>query len=171
MIEYDITDFKRWIIKKGKHYCSQLFRFKPYWQKDRLSNHVIFTSSCEYKLDYPDNLDVNKLFGLSYGYHHNNSARFGWHYGSHGIQLFAYCYINGKRTESFICFLKFNTQYKLTLIRTAAKYSFVVTSKDIMRQVQVPHPKIPRYGYRLNPYFGGNQTAPHDMIILMHENE
>jgi len=171
MIEFDIESFKSWVIKKGKHYCSKLFRFSPYLRKERFSQNVIFTTSCKYHLDYPDNLDINKLFGLSYGYHHRNSARFGWHYNAGNIQLFAYCYINGKRKESFICSLKIGTQYKLTLITTSKKYCFVVTSKETLRQVQVPHPRIPNYGYRLNPYFGGNQVAPQEMEILIHENE
>lgn len=29
---------------------------------------------------------------------------------------------------------------------------------------------VPRWGFRLFPYFGGNKTAPHDMTIYAHEN-
>jgi hypothetical protein len=172
MEHLDNKDFKVWTIKKGHHYCTNLLRVRLYLKQVRLSYDVIFTDSCAYTMDYPHNLDVNKLFGLSYGAHHNNSVRFGWH-SNNGIQLFAYYYINGVRKEDWICCLKPNIQYKFTIIRLADKYSLVITGADnFLKQKIVDHPVIlPNYGYELFPYMGGTQTAVQDIKILMHRNE
>lgn len=164
--------FKSYLIKKGNHYCSNWLRISPYFYKTKLSYSVIFTDSCQYDLPYPESLAVNKLFGLSYGFHHENSARFGWHYNYGQIQLFAYCYVNGKRVEVFICALDINKEYKLSILRTNKKYFFAVTGEGVMSQktILLNNSKLQFSGYKLWPYFGGKNVAPHNIEILMREN-
>lgn len=174
MIKHDLTEFKIWEINEGNHYCNNFFRFRPYSFKARVSYNVIFAPSCEYYLPSPDNLDLNKLFGMSFGLHHIDSARYGWRYNgkTKEIDIHSYCYIKGKLTYSFICSLKFNTQYRLTIVKLEGKYSFIATlENDIIKQVNIPRSFSPDYGYELFPYFGGNNVAPHDIKILMYKNE
>lgn len=172
MVSLDKEDFKSWKIKKGHHYCSNLLRLSLYLKQIRLSYDVIFQDSCAYTMAYPHNLDINKLFGLSYGYHHHNSIRFGWH-SNNGIQIFAYYYVDGIRKEEWMCTLKTGVQYKMTIIRQSDKYSLVITGPDnLLKQKIVNHGlNMVNYGYELFPYFGGTQKCPQDMIILMHKNE
>lgn len=159
-------------IKKGKHSCNKLVRFKPFFKKTRLSYTVIFTDSCRYKFDYPESLELNRLFGLSYGF--KNVVSFGWHHNHGVIQLFAYCIIDGKEKQCFVASLKLNTQYKLTLIKLNGRYSFVVTGKGMLKQRVILHErmcKICKWGWELFPSFGGKNTAPNDLFIMMHKNE
>jgi hypothetical protein len=166
-----ISKFIEYTIKKGKHYCSNLFRLKLYLWKSKLSYNVIFTESCKYDLPYPQSLAVNKLFGLSYGYHHNNSTRFGWHYNYGQIQLFAYCYVNKVRKESFICALNIGETYKLSILKTRDKYFFAVSGQGVLAQKSIIHNKTINMGYQLFPYFGGTEVAPQDIKILLQKNE
>ena len=54
-----------------------------------------------------DHLDVNKLFGMSYGFHHKNSARFGWRWDleKNLVEILGYTYVNGVRSHRHICFV------------------------------------------------------------------
>ena len=167
-----MSKFVKYTIKKSKHYCSNLFRFRLCLWKSKLTRNVIFTDSCKYDLPYPQSLAVNKLFGISYGYHHKNSVRFGWHYNYGKIQLFAYCYVDGVRKESFICALETNEIYKLSILKTKDKYFFAVSGKDVLAQKSITHgTNMSKIGYQLFPYFGGTEVAPHDITILIQKNE
>lgn len=162
--------FKLYKIWKGWHWCILLFRIKALWNCTRMVQKVMFKKSCLYEIPFPDKLDINKLFGFSYGNHHKNSARFGWNCAGGGIALFAYTYLNGKRTEKFITLIETEKEYKLMISVNKDKYIFTVFNADKSRieQVIISKPRnTPKLGFKLWPYFGGNQKAPHTMEIYM----
>lgn len=159
-----------YFLGKNKHYCKRpLYTyFFPFFSRPTMSYVVSFDTSCLYNLHTEDNLDINKLFGFSEGLHHKSSARFGWNVIAGRIHLYNYCYVEGIRVYNFICFVEPNVDYKLTIRRSATKYTFLVNTKgrEIKRK-DVERIQQHKWGYKLWPYFGGNCKAPHDMLIQM----
>jgi hypothetical protein len=157
-------------VKKGKHKFFPL-SFKPFC-KDKLEAKIKFDKSCLYNLNNQDQLDINKLFGFSKGHHHWNSYRFGWRCVGNKIELLAYLYINGKRINEWeqdihLTYLEVDKLYKLSLKSSHNKCYFKVLDEFNQLIVIREYPVLSRFkvGYRLNPYFGGTSTAPHNMEI------
>jgi len=157
-------------IKQGQHYSDQLLykMFNCINNMDRLCFDVTFTNSCAYSLPHEDQEDINKLFGFSNGLHHNNSARFGWYYLNNKIQLWAYFYNNKQRKSTHITSLELNKPYQLCLIAHNDYYEFIVESDyAVVALIEVPKTTKNKLGYKLWPYFGGNNTSPQDIYIHM----
>lgn len=156
-------------IKKGSHRAKPL-RFGLYLSKKRIAFKVMFDSSCKYFIDGEDMQDINKLFGIGYfPNHHKDSARFGWRYNENlnKIELFAYCYVNGKRISEFITTVPFNQFYVLQINITSTFYSFIVKKDGFEVTTQVQHNNSKKFGYPLGIFFGGNQPAPKTITIEM----
>ena len=149
------------IIKQNTH---APLRFPQLLIKPRLlAYRVGFTESCRYDIGIRDQGDINKLFGVGYfPSHHENSVRIGWNYDmvSGKINIFAYWYVGG------IC----NWQY-LRSVEIGVPYYFKMyidgnTHKlDVAGRVYYVDVNGTTIAYMLNPYFGGNKKAPHDIII------
>lgn len=160
-------------IKKGNHYPTPIQLQKVYFnpKKLKLSYHVEFQTNCRYSLPLDDMGDINKLFGISFGYHHTNSERFGWRYDEHfdKIELLEYRYINGKRSSYPLCYLFFNRinflEMEIEQINNHLEITYRVNGKTEHKFVR-PKPKA-LISYTLGLYFGGNQTAPRNMSILI----
>jgi hypothetical protein len=158
--------------KQGKHYSNKLLYKLLHWinLKDVLAFQVKFTQTCQYSLPEEDQKDINKLFGFSTGMHHNNSARFGWCYDPNirKINLYAYCYIDGKRKSKFITSVEIGQNYQLYIHDLGTSYEFVVDEKYTpIATTKIRKSAKRGFGYKLWPFFGGNNPAPHDIIILM----
>ena len=162
-----MANTKTYKIKEGKHFSG--FRVSPTYNKNVSNYEVTFTKSCIYDLHNVDQLDVNKLFGLSYLYHHTNSARFGWRAEGDKIQINVYCYRNGERYMKDMCLLDVDKTYSMELRNIGDYYEFEIKDATSVYYcyAKIPKPKTPKFGYKLWPYFGGNETVPHDMEILM----
>lgn len=123
-----------------------------------------------------DQYDINKLWGVSTSllFHHKSSVRFGWRcIDGENIELFPYLYDNKERlistllipmitvkpNEKFTTSIHFNgNNVVLDVLREdgrEAKYSYTMKSP------------IKKLKYKLFPYFGGNKTAPVDIIIYL----
>jgi hypothetical protein len=118
------------------------------------------------------------LFGLSYGYHHRNSARFGWRSTLDGkIEILAYVYRNGKRVNEweediYIETIEPNKDYIFELSVIDGNYTFLIKSGDSKKLLGVSIVEAGRLfplGYYLNPYFGGDETAPQKMYLTLCE--
>jgi hypothetical protein len=159
-------------IKKGSHYCNQglykicnLFNFQTH-----IEYSVIFRQSCVYTLNTTDQLDINKLFGFSLGAnHHLDSVRFGWNYLDGKIILHGYWYSNGKRNNLFITRVNVEEECILGIVVESDNTTFTCkkTATGAVTKIKVYRSKKFQPGYTLWPYFGGNNTAPHDMEISM----
>jgi hypothetical protein len=130
---------------------------------------VNFDKSCKYKIDLADQFDINKLCGIGFlPFHHGNSARFGWlnpqdPLYKDKIVLYAYCYVNGERKYEKISVIDCGVDTLVELYLEKDKYVFIVGDKT----VEIPKIIDKTFGYKLNPYFGGNQVAPHTMKIKL----
>lgn len=158
-------------IKKNKHYSNNLFYklFNFLNLRKEINFNVIFDESSYYNLNNSNQLDVNKLFGFSIGYHHKNSVRFGWNsYSKDLVSIYSYCYINGVRKINFMTNININSEYKMSIIDKKNYYLFVITdSKNKIIVDNVSKENITGISYNLWPYFGGNEKSPHDIRISL----
>jgi len=112
--------------------------------------------------------DINKLYGFSdcSSLHHINSARFGWRWFDNHLEIHAYCYVNSQRISQFVTFVDLNQEYQYSIITSDNQYVFSVNGTSIT---------MPRgcsgggTKYRLYPYYGGDESAPHEINIKIKE--
>lgn len=150
------------IIRKGKH---RPLTIPGLVLSRSISRTVTFTPSCRYDIG-EDQKDWNKLFGVGFfPHHHKKSYRFAWRYDPEYdvIQIGAYWYIDGERRASVIDVVGINKPVKLMLDYDGDVALWRVNG-NVCWAILGDWPCI---GYKLGPYFGGNQTAPHDIIIKM----
>jgi hypothetical protein len=154
-------------VNKGKH------RFSPGLfglTRPVMTRYARFDYSCKYLLDGGDQLDINKLFGIGFfPHHHKHSVRFGWRWSAKKqmVEIFYYVYSAGVRQEGHICDVKLGTWMRYTIHAERDFYVLEVVSAIGLTTSKVVYvkPSWKGLGYKLSPYFGGNQTAPHKMRI------
>lgn len=156
------------VILKGTH--RSVLSWMPIFHinKKRLNKTVKFYPDAAYDFGDIDQLDINKLFGLSYGMHHKNSARFGWRWDVEKkmIEILAYVYIDGVRvtqdvSDLHIGYVLPGVLYECDLEVNSGYYVFSINSSIYPepKVVRIKHGKLTWWGYRLFPYFGGNRKA------------
>lgn len=162
----DMSDgYISYLIKKGEHYSNNN-TLTNLINLDTLKCLVIFNNSCIYKnIDSANQYDINKLIGFSDcgSLHQENSARFGWNWLNGSIHLYAYCYNNGERKYMFLDTIELNKPYYLKMYLDSSSYYFYLKDKRYTMSRFCSDNKI--NGYQLFPYFGGDETAPHDIQI------
>lgn len=166
---------RHYVIKKGRHYCRHglgLFYGKTY--DKYLFN---FDKTCLYDKRNSDDLDLNKLLGWSYGWHMRNSIRIGWRTGAVSgpigvgkIELFFYMYNKGHRLSGPLAEVEAGEWYimEVEVLEAYNCVGFTLRTADgglICKTAETF--VVPGFvlGYGLYPYFGGNNTAPHDMGV------
>ena len=154
-------------IAKGSHRSNKLS-----WQKHqikRLDFKFTFDSTAIYKTHNEVNQgDINKLYGLSDNdFHHRNSARFGWRWYNDQLEIWAYCYNNGKRVYQKIGEASLNQPHQAALKFNKNKYIFQLNDTTVEMERSSVEPIAT--GYKLLPYFGGNEKAPHKITIRIEE--
>ena len=134
-----------------------------------MEQYVTFDESCKYNLKSKDQADINKLFGLSYGWHHYNSDRIGWRYlvEEDVFEILTYSYVNGVRIPSILLgYVKANEKFRAkvrTTIKNGKRFVvFELNDRCVAKEYKVSKVWIK---YTLGLYFGGNRTAPHDMKV------
>lgn len=159
--------YTNYTIREGKHRSTIKIDFL---KKDILSFKVKFDESVKYHTKDPINqFDINKLYGFSdcSDNHQKNSARFGWRWLDNKIQIFYYVYRNGDRVYGKLGSVNINEVNEYHIMLTDSTYIFGLNGKNfnVNRGVKC---NIGLY-YKLYPYFGGDETAPHDIKILIKE--
>lgn len=139
-----------------------------------LSGTIRFDETCKYNFSAIDECktDINKAIGFGYGWypnaHHKWSIRLGWRVDLSGrLLLYNYSYVNGKRITSLIGIktsYKFNTEYTFAIQNDTFGDKAIVRVGEFSATIDNFN-KNPEWGYILKPYFGGECSAPHDMII------
>lgn len=128
--------------------------------------YVTFSKDCIYDDTTSHKFDVNKLFGFSIGYHHNNSYRFGWNVIGGQIDIHAYSYVNKKRVIQQICSINPEKEYKFSIIVKDSKVIFNIIDEDFnLSQTIISTTPKKIWGYKLWPYFGGTKLAPQTIHI------
>jgi len=176
-----MTEF---VIRKGAHYSKHFPKLNCNAQDD-FQFIVKFDESCKYDLKDEDQLDINKLFGTSFGFnHHKNSFRIGWAYNikTNKIELYNYWYENSIRFSSLITSVPINLKTIVSVKfhpKDINNYTlgdlggYIETSVSAIGinpiKTTVPYDleNVPQYGLVLFPYFGGNKTAPHNIKIFL----
>lgn len=173
---------KKQIIKTGHHYPHN-FILPTLYFIEKQDVHILreqykFTDSCFYNFENEDQYDVNKLFGISIGYHHINSFRFGWRplIETKEIEIVAYEYRNKIRVPTIhICNILPNIwyDYTLTLNNIDKTIEYEIYNVKYRKTCGILEEKIDSktgIGYKCNLYFGGNKTAPHDIEIYKRDS-
>ena len=162
------SGFVRYLIPKGAHYAIG----NDYKAVDvaEMRFTVRFDSSCIYQTTDPQNQwDINKLYGFAdnNATHQEFSARFGWRWSEGALRLFAYTYNNGVRDSKELAVVPIGEDLHCTIKVSSKNYLFSVDEiqEAIPRLSTTPTAK----GYRLYPYFGGDEVAPHDVRIWIRE--
>ena len=160
---------KKYTIPAGVHEISPIPEFKT---TQELKFRAQFDSSAIYTTVDPLNQDdTNKLLGLSdcgSPSHQINSARFGWRWFNNQLEIMSYCYIDGVRPEPVrVATVELNTVNSYSIAFKEDKYIFTVNDTS---QVEVSK-KCDYKGlrYKLFPYFGGDEKAPHEIRIWIEE--
>lgn len=163
-----------YVINKGSHNHNRYLFMWPkliFWKPKntiKISANVRFQDSCRYNLAYPDNLDINKLLGLSYLNIHKNSVRIGWRYElkTDDIKVFIYRYQDGKRILNQICNVGINELIKINLSMNESIVSVKIDSTQGIKYIELPVQYNHTYFlYTTNLYFGGNQPSPSKIKI------
>jgi hypothetical protein len=156
-------------ILKGRHRSNKMPRI--YYGKTTLCKLVTFDVSCKYVLPVDNQPDWNKLFGLGWlPGHHTTSARFAWRWNPdvNRIQLAAYVYHNGVRTVRFLCNAVIGFTYKLSMCVWGGMVLISVVQANCdftAATVSMELTPTSKWSYALNPFFGGSQPAPQEIII------
>ena len=160
--------FKEFIIPQGQHYATE--NNTKTVETSELKFVVRFDSSAIYQTKNPENqYDINKLYGFSDNddQHHVYSARFGWRWSDGALRLFAYTYNNKVRESKELGVAPIGADIACSIKVQGNAYFFSVNDKKITmpRSSSTAAAK----GYQLYPYFGGDEPAPHEVRILIKE--
>jgi hypothetical protein len=158
-----------YVIAQGKHE-SDKSEFTTI-QSKRILFKAKFDETAKYQTAIAANQeDINKLYGISdcNSFHQTNSARFGWRWLNGNLEIWGYTYNNGERNYTFINTVPINDYSEYEIEFTETKYIFRVngTYAQMARACSGD-----AKGYKLYPYFGGDEAAPHDVNIWIEDLE
>lgn len=164
---------KKIIINKGCHYTwSILPKILLFCKKNKEIKHTfMFTDSCLYD---DINEQVNKLWGFSVGLFTSprvESFRFGWNCQKKNgkIQIFDYVEKDYKFTDIYICDVEINKWYSYIILKTDNSIIMKIFDDNIEVE-EITHDFLNDinwvFGKTCRPYFGGELTAPHKIIIM-----
>jgi hypothetical protein len=160
--------FTEYIIKKGDHYSNHLITKTI--NTDEFNFIAKFDSSAIYKnVDSVNQADINKLYGFTEDNltnDHYNSARIGWRWYHEELQLMGYCYNEGQVSYGLIKGnIELGKEVFCSIKKDDGKYIFSVDGSIFTLPRKSTSSKFA--GFKLYPYFGGDETAPHEIKILI----
>lgn len=159
-------EYKEYFISRGQHYAEG----NTFQLVDKKEMHflALFDSSCIYTTVNPENItDINKLYGFSdcSSLHQENSARVGWLWNGKAVELYAYCYADSIRSNKLLGTVTIGSAADLTISVQPHQYVFDYGGKKTIMDRGCVSDSI--LGYQLYPYFGGDETAPHDIHVFI----
>jgi hypothetical protein len=163
---------KKYLIKENQHYTfsnpfERLFSFR--WNVKYVDIKFSFVAGCWWKEPRNnDDNDVNKLCGITFGFFglHKNSIRLGWKpdFSKIGkVKIYVYWYENGKRESFEITTVDILNTYNACIYIKDDTY--IVTVNRETRSIWFKNKKISKWNLKTFPYFGGNNSAPKNIII------
>ena len=162
------TPQKAYVIKKGNHESDGAsFRLV---KAQSLHFFAKFDQSAVYQTIDPSNqADLNKLYGFSdcNSPHHENSARLAWRWFQDRLEIHAYVYINGTRESQYLGEAQIGKEFRYGISIVGNRYVFVMGDSEI--SLGRGCSDTGSIKYRLYPYFGGDEVAPHDIRVLISE--
>ena len=166
------------VIEAGDHESLPKRKVGVLFSPTEVSATVTFDSSCIYPvgtgLGQIDDQDWNKVIGLGFvgsknqditvgtPPHQIDGARVGWRWNpTRGrIDLGAYVYVDGKRTDFKVAETALNTPTRLTI-----KIDYDRKLYQVLGGKPIPFTHNKTFGYKTGLYFGGNQPAPHRIRV------
>lgn len=150
-------------VKKGENY----FKPRALWFEtaDSIEMEVMFLPSCIYETKQNQNQgDWNKLFGISSLFGRKAlSYRFVWRCNIDLIEIGAYWYQNNVRGDIHIGCVKIGARIALKLSKNANSVQWFIDGQEKHSILG----KWPVLGWKLRPYFGGDESAPKNMKLFM----
>jgi hypothetical protein len=167
--------WKTYTIRAGYHSTTGSdFTYCP--GKRTLRFRVNFSPQCIYDLGNVNQWDINKLCGLSQGPHQIDSARFGWRWllAEKKIEVLSYCYVASVRVPAQrICLLdpRQVAAFKLVVQDNVYIFQYLSSKGAVLSEVRQSRQRsrLESTTYKLFPYFGGDEVAPHTMTIAMQD--
>ncbi len=172
------TGFTDYTIKKGEAYSVDSTKIELLNGISEMRFKFRFDSSAIYTTQDPSNQgDVNKLFGFadcinfSQQYtippHHIFSARFGWAWYNQALRIYAYYYNDSLRAFRELRTVEMGKSYTAGIRLIPGGYEYTIENKKdtVVRTCKQPL----AVGYKLYPYFGGTETAPHEIHVYIKE--
>ena len=83
------------------------------------------------------------------------------------MRIFAYVYNNGIRITKELAIVAIGAEINCTIKVTSTNYIFILNGKETLMPREST--TVTADGYKLYPYFGGDETAPHNIFILIKE--
>ena len=162
------STFTTYTINAGKQFCNN----NPYvtTSYSELKFLAKFDSSAIYSTKDPGRQnDINKLFGFSdnNAMHHQFSARFGWRWSNNALWLFGYTYNNGVNEFKELGTVALGKENSFGIKVTSTAYLFLLN--NTIDSLPRKSTTVKAEGYKLYPYFGGFESAPHDISIFIRE--
>lgn len=162
------TQFTKYTIRQGQNYCDGNSYVPTNYSE--LSFTAKFDSTAIYSNVIPDNqLDINKLYGFAdnNSTHQQFSARFGWRWSDNALRLFGYVYNDGIRSSKELGIVSIGAENNCSIKVNPSSYIFSLNGKvDSLPRTSTTAKAV---GYKLYPYFGGDETAPHNIYIWIRE--
>ena len=162
------NEYVSYVISQGNQYSDKNGYTEVNY--DEMKFNVKFDNSAIYQNVTPSNqYDINKLFGFSdnNAQHHQFSARFGWRYSDKALRLFAYVYNNGTMTSKELGSVAIGAENASSIKVSGNQYIFTLNGKSETMPRAATTPK--GTGYKLYPYFGGDELAPQTITIQIKE--
>jgi hypothetical protein len=160
--------FTKYTIASGQQYCDQNdFKQTNY---NELKFVVKFDSTAIYQtLSANNQNDINKLYGFSDNNadHHQFSARIGWRWSDGALRLFGYIYNNSIMSFEELGKIGIGEEHTCSIKITATQYIF--TLNNVSKSMPRTSLTSTAIGYKLYPYFGGDESAPHTIYIWIKE--
>lgn len=162
------NSLQTYIIKKGNHYADQ--NALQVLNTSAIVASVMFDSSAIYTTVNQHNQgDINKLIGFSDcgTEHQQNSARLGWSWNGKSVIIYAYSYVNAERISRPLGSVELNKSFNCSVKAENDYYYFQagMYTDSIRRHCNA----FTGSRYKLFPYFGGDETAPHEISIVIKE--
>src|SRR5260221_7763186 len=161
---YDFT------VKSGHHRSNHDFIARPHLghRVDRaLSFRAAFSADVAYATQNPSNQsDWNKLMGLTTDRIHKNSIRIGWRWNprSQRVELGFYGYLNGARFMQMLADVApgqaIDCELRMTNQGLFARAGSALHAENGSLGVSLPLTSVLH-----SAYFGGDETAPHDIHV------
>jgi len=157
--------YTNFTIRQGQHYCDQ--NSLKSVRTSEMKFMAKFDNSAIYQTVIPENqYDINKLWGFSEGINNQyNSARIGWSWNNNALRLYGYVYAKGVRHMQEITSVSIGTDITCSIQLAGNAYLFTVNSFSISLPRGVSTTQAS--GYQQYPYFGGDETAPHLITIMI----
>lgn len=170
--QIQIASADEYIIHSGDHYSKPYKEFP--FMGERIDISVRFDDSAKYDFTgdaIPDQQDTNKLFGFAdcKGSHLQNSARLGWRYYQGQLEILGFTHRGGKFYVEPITAIQMNQIYRASISLSTDRRQYIYEFNGVKVSMDRGCQDEDAIGYYLYPYFGGNQTAPHDVTINVDE--